>query len=163
MDVIHTDSFYGTAAKTGTADFYPNGGIFMPGCAIVNEVQGPVSSVCSHTRAVEYFAESVENPQAFVAVAADSYKKFKNKIYDRNNVVYMGIACRTKYEQVSRLLIIKIYTFSANLIYYLQTNDKAPFGRGCQGRHYEMIQKTNSGISNLINIGAKFFNSFSKG
>jgi Lipase len=75
----------------------------MPGCAIVNEVKGAFSSVCSHIRAVEYFAESVENPQAFVAVAADSYRKFKNKIFDKNNLAYMGIACRSKYVSISRL------------------------------------------------------------
>lgn len=31
VDIIHTDVIYGTSEKTGTADFFPNGGYSQPG------------------------------------------------------------------------------------------------------------------------------------
>lgn len=80
--------------KTGTADFYPNDGFTMPGCSVISGLLDPISSVCNHNRAVDYFAESVENPKAFIAVAAKSFRNFKKGSYDKNDVTFMGISCR---------------------------------------------------------------------
>jgi hypothetical protein len=55
------------------------------------------------------------------------------------------------------------FIFSAIGVYYLQTNAQEPFGRGCEGRHYQMIQQTKNGFLNAIDIGAKFLSSFTKG
>jgi L-lysine 2,3-aminomutase len=68
----------------------------MPGCAIIANVKGHLSGICNHNRAVDFYAESVENPEAFVAVAANSYQEFAERRYDRNDVTYMGIACRNE-------------------------------------------------------------------
>lgn len=95
VDIIHSDgSIYGTTIRSGSADFYPNGGFMMPGCAIVSTIVDPMSSICNHNRAVDYFAESVENPIAFVAVAAKSFHAFKGRRYNKSDVTYMGMACR---------------------------------------------------------------------
>lgn len=97
VDIIHTNAgVYGTSAKSGSADFYPNGGFSMPGCAVVESQTGLVSSSCSHNRAVDYFAESVKNPKAFTAVSTKSFSNFKRRQFLSNNVTYMGIACKSK-------------------------------------------------------------------
>lgn len=95
VDIIHTDGgIYGTTERSGTADFYPNGGRAMPGCAIVKNVNDLISGVCSHNRAVDYYAESVENSKAFIAVAAKSFEYFKDGKYDMSDKSYMGIDCK---------------------------------------------------------------------
>ena len=41
MDVLHTDSLeLGTLTDVGHIDFYPNGGIYMPGCALQDRLAG---------------------------------------------------------------------------------------------------------------------------
>lgn len=70
----------------------------MPGCAIIANVKGHLSGICNHNRAVDYFAESVENPKAFFAVAAKSYEDFTDGRYDRNDVTFMGISCRHEWD-----------------------------------------------------------------
>ncbi|KAJ8736511.1 hypothetical protein PYW08_007167 [Mythimna loreyi] len=55
VEVIHTETTtLGYSDPCGDADFYPNGGNNMPGCLI-----GDIK--CSHSRAYEYMAASVEN------------------------------------------------------------------------------------------------------
>ncbi len=90
VDVIHTNAdLFGAVDRSGTADFFPNGGMNMPGCSI--------NRACDHERAVEYFAESLKNPEAFVAVAATSFEAFQKGRYDKNDVTYMGIGCRKEF------------------------------------------------------------------
>nr|XP_026494770.1 lipase member H-like [Vanessa tameamea] len=53
VEVIHTNTLmFGYMDPLGDADFYPNGGSFMPGCLI---------SVCSHSKGYEYMAISVKH------------------------------------------------------------------------------------------------------
>lgn len=68
----------------------------MPGCAIIENVKGHLSGLCNHNRAVDFYAESVENPEAFVAVTAKSFEEFSKRRYDKNDVTFMGIACRNE-------------------------------------------------------------------
>ncbi|VVC95499.1 unnamed protein product [Leptidea sinapis] len=49
-EVIHTNYLTGYVEELGHVDFYPNGGISMPGCD---------SNECDHARSFFYFAESV--------------------------------------------------------------------------------------------------------
>lgn len=52
VEVIHTNTaFYGFTDACGDTDFYPNGGIHMPGCD---------DNSCSHHRAVQYMASSLK-------------------------------------------------------------------------------------------------------
>ncbi|XP_006823313.1 pancreatic lipase-related protein 2-like [Saccoglossus kowalevskii] len=56
VDVMHTDGDgivgYGIKMESGHTDFYPNGGADQPGCALVG-------GVCDHSRAHQYYLESI--------------------------------------------------------------------------------------------------------
>ena len=55
VEIIHTNGdSYGFMDPIGHIDFYPNGGSSQVGCNLFGDV-------CSHARAVEYYAESVNN------------------------------------------------------------------------------------------------------
>ncbi|XP_063241638.1 pancreatic triacylglycerol lipase-like [Bacillus rossius redtenbacheri] len=63
VDVVHTNAaFKGKTEMSGTVDFYINGGFNQPGCESVN-VAG--YSTCSHNRAPQYFAESIDSEAGF--------------------------------------------------------------------------------------------------
>lgn len=58
VEVIHTNGQTvfipgsGIGQPIGHADFWPNGGLWQPGC---------LTALCSHGRAVEYYVESIQN------------------------------------------------------------------------------------------------------
>ncbi|KAG5671305.1 hypothetical protein PVAND_001510 [Polypedilum vanderplanki] len=72
VDVIHTSAFkFGYGYDTGHIDFYVNGGSVQNGCTILqsikdyraaNDIKQIYLLVCSHSRAVYYYAESVKRP-----------------------------------------------------------------------------------------------------
>ncbi|XP_006880219.1 PREDICTED: pancreatic lipase-related protein 3 [Elephantulus edwardii] len=94
VDVIHTNAAHlvfgfglGTVATSGHLDFYPNGGKYMPGC---NDFLTPLFTLkwdsyskeaasidCNHARSHRFYAESILNPDAFIAYPCRSYKFFK--------------------------------------------------------------------------------------
>ncbi|KOB76724.1 Vitellogenin [Operophtera brumata] len=117
VDVIHTDAGgYGAPVRTGTADFWPNGGkSTQPGY------------LCSHWRSWWFYAESVRNPEAFPASPAESFHKFKENPTPEANMVYMGFNCDT----------------SAQGSYFLTTNGQSPFGKGLEGIYPKSKKKTN--------------------
>jgi len=51
VDILHTDTEYGTLRDLGHIDFYPTGGRNQPGCA---------TSICSHGRAHDFMIESIK-------------------------------------------------------------------------------------------------------
>jgi hypothetical protein len=72
VDVLHTDSLeLGTLRDVGHIDFYPNGGIYMPGCALQGRLTGEALenwdsdesiqafNLCAHVRAFEFLEESI--------------------------------------------------------------------------------------------------------
>lgn len=62
--VLHTnDALFGNANELGTVDVFANGGFFQPGCS-------PVTSVCSHFRAVAYDIASRENEGEFFVTSS---------------------------------------------------------------------------------------------
>ncbi|XP_075974575.1 inactive pancreatic lipase-related protein 1-like isoform X2 [Anticarsia gemmatalis] len=158
VDVIHTDAGgYGAPVRTGTADFWPNGGkSVQPGCprfapVPLSDDNGCLGSgctlcpsfactskrdtipnkkvvdLCSHWRSWRFYAESVINPEAFPASPAESYQKFRENPTPETGMVYMGLNCDN----------------SAQGSYYLTTNGQTPFGKGMDGL-YPKSKKNNS-------------------
>ncbi|XP_031770727.2 pancreatic lipase-related protein 2 isoform X2 [Galleria mellonella] len=119
VDVIHTDAGgYGAPVRTGTVDFWPNGGkSVQPGCPRFAPIPLTDDNLCSHWRSWRFYAESVRNPEAFPASPASSYQKFRENPTPEVGMIYMGINCDT----------------SARGSYYLTTNSKPPFGKGVDG------------------------------
>lgn len=88
VDVIHTNgapSFlkgcFGYEQPCGHVDFYPNGGIFQPGCGMELE-QDPsslfVDSVgCSHRRSTELFIDSLISNCTQVAYECNSFDEYE--------------------------------------------------------------------------------------
>ncbi|XP_064072142.1 inactive pancreatic lipase-related protein 1 isoform X1 [Vanessa tameamea] len=129
VDVIHTDAGgYGAPVRTGTADFWPNGGkSIQPGCPRFAPMPLSDDNLCSHWRSWKFYAESVRNPEAFAASPADSYHKFRENPTPEVGMVYMGADCDT----------------SARGSYYLTTNGESPFGKGMDGIYTK--NKSNKG------------------
>ncbi|XP_026728555.1 pancreatic lipase-related protein 2-like [Trichoplusia ni] len=116
VDVIHTDAgTYGIHESVGHVDFFPNSGSTQPGC-----LPALLLATCSHSRAWLLYAESVNNPQAFVAAPCASWKDFRKGNCDFNRLSLMGYGCPP----------------GTTGTYYLQTSDAPPFGRGMAGVHY---------------------------
>nr|XP_003700221.1 PREDICTED: phospholipase A1-like [Megachile rotundata] len=103
VQVIHTSILYGLFDPLGHADFYVHGGRNQPGC----ELRG----YCSHFRAYEVFAESV-NTKGFIARKCENYMFYMVGLCDSNQSVYMGGVTPD---------------YNAQGIYYLDTNSKPPF------------------------------------
>ncbi|XP_043289456.1 pancreatic triacylglycerol lipase-like [Venturia canescens] len=114
VDVLHTSATekwtvgFGNVEPLGHVDFYPNGGKRQPGChrvqgSIFDFVYVPVGPIkrgtCSHSRAQEYFTESLVNAAkggcTFWAKKWDrTYNGAMNVITqscDKSNCIEMGI------------------------------------------------------------------------
>lgn len=91
VDSIHTNagtllSFsFGIQMPVGHVDFYVNGGKFQPMCpglsTIIGQLLGgnadPTKDVgCSHSKAVDYFIESIRSPCPFIGFNCDSEDAF---------------------------------------------------------------------------------------
>lgn len=89
VDVIHTDANIvgglGLYQRVGHIDFYPNGGIGMPGCdvklqeymknrqnTLFENMQMFLS--CNHLRSYQYFTESVSSKCPFMGITCESYE-----------------------------------------------------------------------------------------
>jgi hypothetical protein len=96
VDVIHTDGFiYGTPFKTGTVDFWPNGGhMRQPGCPPRSFQILSVQDLCAHWRAMEFFTESVRNGKesTFQAQKCGSWGAFQRGECS-SQPVSMGFDC----------------------------------------------------------------------
>uniref|UniRef100_A0A665TEG1 Triacylglycerol lipase n=1 Tax=Echeneis naucrates TaxID=173247 RepID=A0A665TEG1_ECHNA len=83
VDVIHTDGLpfdsklgLGMMQPVGHIDFYPNGGGLMPGCSANKGRPTDLDAIwegtrkfdaCNHGRAYQYYRESIDKSQGFVA------------------------------------------------------------------------------------------------
>ncbi|KAJ8710418.1 hypothetical protein PYW07_009784 [Mythimna separata] len=113
VDVIHTDAgVYGLDQKIGHVDFWPNSGSEQPGCLL---------QTCSHSRAWEYFAESMSTRHAFLSIQCPSYYTFRQSNCTTSDIIVMG------------------YDTPANASgdYYLITAGQSPYGLGPLGTTYE--------------------------
>ncbi|XP_035678689.1 phospholipase A1-like isoform X2 [Branchiostoma floridae] len=71
VDVIHTETFIlGIKEPVGHVDFYPNEGWLQPGC-FLSEL-----SACSHSRAQDFFTESISSECQFLAYRCHSWDTF---------------------------------------------------------------------------------------
>ncbi|XP_049868423.1 inactive pancreatic lipase-related protein 1 isoform X2 [Pectinophora gossypiella] len=127
VDVIHTDAGgYGAPVRTGTVDFWPNGGkSIQPGCPRFAPIPLSDDNLCSHWRSWRFYAESVKTPEAFPASPAESYGKFRENPTPESGMIYMGFNCDT----------------SAEGSYYLTTNAQSPFGKGIDGLYPKSKKK----------------------
>ncbi|XP_045031572.1 inactive pancreatic lipase-related protein 1 [Daphnia magna] len=121
VDIIHTNGGtllhdqQGFLPPIGHVDFYPNGGQFQPGCT-ANHIKstGQERGACDHARVVTYFVESINSDVGFRAVECETQADFEAGLCSDNVAVLMGDPTPS----------------SARGIYYLATNDKAPFALG---------------------------------
>jgi pancreatic triacylglycerol lipase len=109
VHVIHTnDGLLGFNLKMGHADYYPNGGKSQSGCGL------DIAGTCAHSRAYEYFAESLNNNN-FRSRLCGSWANYQNNQCNNNQIGLLGGF------PVQR---------PANGNYYLATNSRSPFAQG---------------------------------
>lgn len=107
VECIHTNGdALGIMDPICGSDFYPNFGIKQPGCLVL------ISDLCSHSRAWQFFAESLTN--VFIANECESLDEIRNRTFCNGTEVLMGG---------------DEFSDKRNLtgIYFLETNDKSPF------------------------------------
>ncbi|XP_064104797.1 pancreatic triacylglycerol lipase-like isoform X3 [Macrobrachium nipponense] len=93
VDVIHTDGGpiitggLGLASPVGHFDFYPNGGVRMPGCGhhFIDSVAMEQGNIpyglrrfigCNHIRSYEYFTESINSDCPFLSIQCASWEAY---------------------------------------------------------------------------------------
>lgn len=109
VEVIHTNSGdCGIPNEIGHYDFYPNGGVKQLGCS---------SNTCSHSRAYEYYAESVYNETSFFARKCDGLE------------AAMGGTCTGDVEIMGGHSKEKESPYG---VYHLKTRESSPFAVGLE-------------------------------
>ncbi|KAK6636253.1 hypothetical protein RUM43_009912 [Polyplax serrata] len=108
VDIVHTNAhFKGEINTLGHIDFYVNGGSIQPNC---------VTTTCSHDRAPQCFAESINSEKGFWGIPCKNYLSFK-----------MGL-CNT---DDSKLVLMGDGVDQTKTgVYYLQTNSVSPYALG---------------------------------
>ncbi|XP_059350971.1 inactive pancreatic lipase-related protein 1-like, partial [Daphnia carinata] len=128
VDIIHTnagtilDKRFGFPLALGHADFWPNGGSLQPGCGLVEEstavkignILDIFDEACSHRRAVQYFAESINSAVPFNSTQCDSYSQFQLGSCPENLKTSMGL----------------FVSATATGNFFLNTNSHKPFAEG---------------------------------
>ncbi|XP_019628273.1 PREDICTED: pancreatic triacylglycerol lipase-like isoform X2 [Branchiostoma belcheri] len=135
VDVIHSDGGffftslgYGMYDPTGHLDFYPNGGIEMPGCdeGLTHYIDmnggiyegGREYVACNHLKAIVYFHDSINSICPMMAYPCRDYDRFKDGhcLDCRQGCAQMGYHA-DKYKPAPGL---------TNLKYYLDTAARSP-------------------------------------
>lgn len=108
VQCMHTScGTLGTLKDCGHTDFYLNGGVLQPGCLEV---------MCSHSRAVDYFIESMDFGQVFSgARCLGPITSFVTNLF--------GLQCSSDTERLG------IHTTRKPGRYFLSTNSKSPFAK----------------------------------
>lgn len=117
VEVIHTNGQkLGHDRPLGHVDFYPNGGRSQPGC------KWDLTGNCAHSRALYFFAESINGERAFLSKRCDS----------REDITETGC----KGDGTTRLMgrdPEENQIVSERQVYWLRTNDEKPFALGTAG------------------------------
>lgn len=110
VEIIHTNGgLLGFLAAIGHYDFYPNGGTKQIGCLI------DLGGVCSHTRAFDYFAESLISQNGFYARKCGNFLSWTlGRCNDEEMEIMGGFEDRMK----------------LNGTYYLGTKRWSPYAKG---------------------------------
>ena len=112
VQVVHTNAGgAGFNISLGDIDFWANNGQFQTGCSLFN-------TSCSHTRAVDYYAESLNSKVGFIGRECDNYNDFsEGKCASNPTAVMGGVTPRTN--------------LTGN--FYFTTNSKSPYATGVKG------------------------------
>jgi len=114
VDVIHTNGGFepcvvcttfrsGTILQLGHMDFYPDGGSVQSGCLF--GIDARPGGLCSHRRAVYYFAHSIREPQLFPSVPCPSVEECNQEIASGDQTAaFMGEQSIQNWDGVSRSL-----------------------------------------------------------
>lgn len=110
VECLHTNGeFLGLMAPFCTVDFYPNFGLQQPGCKNV------MKDLCSHSRAWKLFAESLRTN--FTSYECENMDQIRKRTPCNGREILMG---GDDFEAKR----------NTSGIYYLETNDSAPFSKG---------------------------------
>ncbi|KAI4504108.1 hypothetical protein M0802_000579 [Mischocyttarus mexicanus] len=110
VEVIHTNGgLLGYLRPIGDADFFPNGGKKQAGCIV------DIGGACSHLRAFEFFAESINSKVGFHAKKCDSYLQYK-----------LGL-CNTK---LSSIMGGHKNLLKTRGTFFLDTSSAPPYAKG---------------------------------
>lgn len=112
-ECIHTGYKFGIREPICHVDFYVNGGANQPGCEIVFLFD---SVLCSHSRAVHVYIESLSFPGAFYGDRCESLDNALNKDCKGKIGAFINNP-NNKAKKVSG-------------IFHVHTNAESPFGRG---------------------------------
>lgn len=114
VEVIHANwKFYGMDETLGTSDFYPNCGYVQPNCR---------TDICSHSRSVELFAESLID-DSFASNKCESDAKISEN-YGKNLENCCGPKAKFGGEPGN------INDLNINGVYYFTTKGDAHYGLG---------------------------------
>jgi len=114
VDVIHSNGGFepcvvcttfrsGTILQLGHMDFYPDGGSVQSGCLF--GIDARPGGLCSHTRAVQYFVNSIREPFLFPAVNCASVEECNQEIATTDQISgYMGEGAMSYWDGQSRSL-----------------------------------------------------------
>lgn len=83
VEISHTNGgLSGIMEPIGHTDFYPNGGIVMPGCSTI-DVR------CSHNRAYQYMADSIDH-EGFMAGKCNGVEEISSNTCANIGKLHMG-------------------------------------------------------------------------
>lgn len=112
VEVMHTNAYVlGFGEPLGDADFFPNYGSKQPGC------EWDFFGACSHKRAPEYFAESI-NVLKFIAKKCKSFHEIGSQ------------SCTDQLPQENIIMHPQTSNFLLQGIFFLRTNSNSMYGLG---------------------------------
>lgn len=146
VEVIHTDSApysatqgLGLAIKVGDVDYYPNGGIRMPGCDAESRWQQSIGkklfdiartvAMCNHQRAVDYSLDFIENSARESTCLPIAFPCADFKLFERGQCTDCGPdgdGCAIV-SLIGDEFVFPLHKTKESQALYLITNSHAPF------------------------------------